>query len=84
MITQNKKIPLYNPLNIDFTVKYDVSGTRNPVEFVIHAKEIEYFDEFIANHIKTALATEILNRRGIQKNSELDLENIRKEIEVKL
>ena len=46
--------------------------------------EIKEFDDVVANHITKHLANFILDKRGIQQNSELDLELIKKEIEVEL
>ena len=84
----DEKIPIYNPLTVDFSIKYDIKGDRNPKEFTIKGGEIQYFPKVIANHIKEALANEMFNQRGYLKdahgNTELALEEYRKEIEVNL
>ncbi len=79
-----KKVPLYNPLSTNFTTHYDINGDKNPVDFTIHANEIEYFDPVIARHMKKHLADAVLNERGIRTNAEDDLKAIMKEIEVGL
>ena len=76
------KVPLFNPLNEDFTVQYDIDGNFKPKSYTIHGKEVEYFDPSIAKHITQALIDRILHLRGIKKNAELDSKEIREEIEV--
>ena len=78
------KVALFNPLNEDFSVQYDIDENFNPKTYTIHGKSIEYFDPPIARNITQALIDRILHIRGIKKNAELDSKEIREEIEVKL
>ena len=78
-------IPIFNPDTEDFSVKYDINGDKNPETFTIKARDIAYFPEAVANHIKKHLANHLLNKRGvINRNTELTLQGIYKEIEVDL
>ena len=80
-----KKILLFNPLDKDFSVNYDVDGTRNPKKFTIHANDDEEFDPIIAKHVKKHLANAVLNSRGRPKKNPVDdLKEIYKEIEMKV
>lgn len=77
-----KKIGVYNPDGKDFTVKYDLKGDRNPLEFTVPARDMVYFIPVVANHIKVALASHLLHKRGVKKHSnpEADLKEIMKEL----
>lgn len=61
-------IPVYNPLNEDFSVFYDVNGDSDPKEFTVPANEIMYFDPIIANHVKKHLAEKIVWAEGAKPN----------------
>ena len=79
------KILLFNPLNKDFSVKYDVGGGKGPKTFTIFARDKGEFDPVIAKHVKKHLANAVLHSRGRPKlNPEADLVEINKEIELKL
>ena len=54
---------LFNPLNKDVTVNWDMRG-RNPKAWVLKAKEVAKVDSIYAKHIKKALVDEIFNVRG--------------------
>ncbi len=76
------KVPLFNPLNEDFTAKYDINNDRNPIAFTIKAKSVAYFDPPIAAHIKKHLATAIFEKRGNNKmDHDIQIEQFLKEIE---
>ena len=80
-----KKILLYNPLNKDFSVNYDIDGTGNPKVFTIHARDDEEFDPVVAKHVKKHLANAVLHSRGRPNpNPEDALKEINKEIEIKV
>jgi hypothetical protein len=53
------KIKLYNPTSEDFHIKHDTNGDRNPQSYILHAEEIEAFEEPVAEHIKNSLAHKI-------------------------
>ena len=36
---------LYNPLNKDFKVTYDINGDGSPVEYIVKGMEIINYDE---------------------------------------
>jgi len=77
--------PIFNPDTEDFSVKYDLNGDKNPLTFTIKARDIAYFPEVVANHIKKHLADHLLSKRGATgRNVELTLKGIYKEIEVNL
>lgn len=79
------KIGIFNPLLTDFSCQYDINGDRQPVTYVVPAGEIFYVDqEFLANHIKKHLATEIMNNRHVKTNYVDDYNEVIKEISVDL
>ena len=78
----DEKVFVFNPDIEDFSVKYDINGDGNPVTFTIRSLESEPFEPVIAEHIIKHLATHLLHKRGVRHNPELDLKNIRKELEV--
>ena len=85
MADKGEKIPLFNPLNSDFTVKYDIEGDGKPKQFTAKAQEITWHDPVIAKHIKKHLATAIVNERGPEgHNWPLSIKKAREEIEVDL
>lgn len=77
-----KKIGVFNPLITDFTVKYDIKGDKNPQGFTVPAREIVYFIEPVAKHVKKHLADAIFHKRGVKNNPEMDLKEIIEEISV--
>lgn len=85
-MTKKSKQGVYNPLIKDFTVGYDLSGKAK--RYKVPAREIAYFDEPVAKHVKKHLATAILNERGvtggdgIKRPPEVVLKEIEKEISI--
>lgn len=75
-----KDEPVYNPLLVDFEVKYDINGTNEPETFVIHGGEIEYFNAPVAEHIKKHLANKIIQERGVKTNHEDEYKAILQEL----
>lgn len=68
---------LFNPDKDDFTVRFH----GKPV--TIHAKEIEEFDYFVAEHIKKHLAKHLMGKNeAIQNPQPEDWEALYKKIEV--
>lgn len=76
------KIGVFNPDGKDFIAKYDIKGDKNPVEFMVPARDVAYFEPVVANHIKTALATHLFHKRGVEphSNPEKDLKEIMDEL----
>jgi len=76
------RIGVYNPDGKNFTAKYDLKGDKNPLEYTVPARDIAYFIPVVANHVKTALATHLLHKRGVQphSNPEKDLQEIMEEL----
>ena len=60
----HSKVKLLNPLKEDFSVKYDINGDANPIEFTAKAGKITTFDELVGNHMKKHLVEQIINVRG--------------------
>jgi hypothetical protein len=77
-------VGVFNPLDDDFTVTYDINGDRSPLAFTVHSGEIEFFQPAVAEHIKKHLADKILNQRTVKTNWADDHEKIVKEISVEL
>lgn len=71
---------IFNPLNEDFSVDYDVPG-KGRTTFTIHAREAESFPTYIANHVKKHLANRVLHTRGVRFNVDADLQEIGREID---
>ncbi len=79
------KVYIFNPLNEDFDVKYDINNDRNPVTFTIKAKETASYEKVIADHFKQALAVRIFDLRGnVRKDRDIQMKEIYKEIEIKI
>ena len=78
----DEKVFIFNPDIEDFSVKYDINGDGSPATFTIRSLESDSFSPVIAKHITKHLANYLLHKRGIKQNSELDLQNIKKEIEI--
>jgi hypothetical protein len=77
------KINIFNPLNEDFSVKYDVKKDK-PITFTIKAKEVAEFEEYIAKHIKKHLANRIFDVKGdYKKDRDMQMKKFYKEMEVK-
>ena len=84
-MNDEETIIIFNPDMEDFTVQYDIDGTKNPKPFTIRSLETAKFVPSVAKHIVKHLANHILHKRGaINKNVELTLKRIRKEIEVEI
>jgi hypothetical protein len=79
-----KKVRVYNPLNDDFTVMFDVTGKSNPVEFRVPAREVETFEKKVADHVKKHLINELINRKGSKPNAEVAKERYMNEISIDL
>ena len=77
-----QKVGVFNPDGKDFSVNYDINGNKNPILFTVPARDIAYFEPVVANHIKVALVTHLLHKRGVKNNPEQDLGEIMKELEV--
>lgn len=71
-------VTIYNPLSQDFTTKKNFDGKDHT--YTIYAMESETFPEFVADHIKKQLATQVLYARGVKVNQEHDIKEILKEI----
>lgn len=77
----DSSVAIFNPLNDDFTVKYDENGNGDPVSFTIKAKSVAKFAPHIANHITKHLATAIYDLRGNPKfDREIQMDAYKKEI----
>ena len=77
------KVGVFNPDGKDFSVNYDINGDKNPILFTVLARDIAYFEPVVANHIKVALATHLLHKRGVKNNPEQDLSEIMEELDIK-
>ncbi len=81
--TANQKVPLFNPLSTDF--KYDIRNDDNSLKtLVMPAQEMTWFEPFEAEYMTKHLTDVIYHLRGNKVNHEVDIETIRKEIEVEL
>ncbi len=79
----NDKVSIFNPLNKDIVVNYDLSGP-NPLEFVLKAKEITSVPQEYAKHVKRTLADAVFNAKGnYRMDRDMQMEEIYKEIEIK-
>lgn len=81
------KTPVYNPLDEDFTVTYDIDGTGEPKAYTAYAQEISFFDPIIAGHMRKHLADKIvwdMWDKGQKTNFEDDLKEAVKKTEVLL
>jgi len=79
-----KKIPVYNPTHDDFSDNYDTNGNGVPITYVVPAREMEYFDEVIANHVKKHLVNRLINEWGSKPNPELARKRYMKEVDVNM
>lgn len=78
------KIYVFNPLNEDFSVKYDVNNDKNPVSFTIIAKETAKFDKHVVKHLKKHLADRMFDVKGdYRKAREPQIKKFYKEMEIK-
>lgn len=75
---------LFNPLNENFKIKYDINGDSNPEEFCINGMSLEAFDEPLYSHIRKHLITFVANKREVNPSMPLILEGIIKEIEAEI
>jgi hypothetical protein len=69
---------IYNPTTEDFTTKYDGKP------YTIKSLDMKEFPDHIADHLTTHLANRILHSRKTVGTVEADLENIKKDIKVKI
>jgi len=79
----NKKA-VFNPLEEDFTVQYDINGDNKPVPFTSRAGEIQFFEEVIADHIIKHLVDKIANEREVSPIRADLIKEIRDEVSVNL
>ncbi|MHC4269153.1 MAG: hypothetical protein ACYSWS_03425 [Planctomycetota bacterium] len=78
------KVLVFNPLNEDFTVKYDINNDRNPVAFTIKAKEVSEFNKIVADHLKKHLANRLFDLRGdYKKDRKAQMKKFYKQMKVK-
>jgi hypothetical protein len=79
-----KKIGVFNPLGVDFTIKYDINADRNPLPFTAKKEKITYFVPAVAKNMKTALVNRLLNDNWpVDKNAEAAKKKFMKQISVK-
>lgn len=77
------KIFVFNPLNEDFSAKYDL-GKKKPETFTIKSKEVKPFEPHIAKHIRKHLANRIFDVKGdYRKEREPQMKKFYKQMEVK-
>ena len=75
-------VSVFNPLNKDFTVNYDLSG-KNPKTFILKAKEITHVPQEYAKHVKRTLADAVFDAKGdYHKDRDMQMKDIYKEIEI--
>lgn len=73
---------IFNPLNKDLTVDYDLSG-ENPKHFILKAKEITHIPEEYAKHVKRTLADAVFDAKGdYRKDRDVQMKEIYQEIEI--
>lgn len=76
---------LYNPLNKDFSITYDINKDKKPKTFTVPSKEIVTFDEPVASHVRKHLANAVLNENYKTKYAvDLQLKAINEEITINL
>lgn len=78
------KKALYNPLNQDFYVKYDINGDMNPVEFTANAMAISYFEEPVWEHVRKHLIDHVMNFRNLNPTIPANRDGIIKEVDVEI
>jgi hypothetical protein len=74
---------LYNPTKEDFTTTF-ADENNNPVEYTLHAGEIETFPKYLADHIAKKLAKKIVNGRGVRATLSADVKETLEMIYVNL
>lgn len=80
----NQKLKhLFNPLAEDFTVEH-LNDENQPESYTIHGLEIGTFPTYLADYIEIHLVDHIGNYRGWEKNTELQKQHIREEIEAEI
>ena len=78
------KIPVFNPLNKDVSVYWDLSG-KNPLNFQLIAKEITMIDRKYAQHVKNTLADIVFDIKGsYQKDRDMQMKEIMNKISPKI
>ena len=75
---------LFNPTQKPFSVTYDLSGDKSPETFTINALESESYDEPIYSHMKKHLMDHVINLRGINPTFPLEVDKVRKDVEVEI
>jgi len=75
---------LFNPINEDFTISYDINGDLHPVDYTIPGMDLKSFEEPLYSHLKKHLITFIANKREVNPSMPLVLEGIIKEIEAEV
>jgi len=61
-------VSVFNPLNKNVTVNWDLSG-EHPKTWVLKAKEITKVDSMYEKHVRKALIDEMFNKKGNPKIS---------------
>ncbi len=75
-----KPKPLYNPLKSDFSWEYKDEDNQTHTA-VLPAMDITYFPTWLADVLVIHLADAVYDLRGPKQNHELDIAEIKKEIE---
>lgn len=83
MLTESKKIPLYNPLDHDFIWPYLNDDNETQIA-VVPSHEISYYLPWLANLLAKHIVDEVLNKHGIKVNHEDDSKKILDEVLIKL
>ena len=77
MVNQTSEVGVFNPLPQDFSCNFDDgNGVKG---YTVHSREIEYFPEHIARHIKKHLYDAIINHRKIN-GAELNADPTKKQL----
>lgn len=76
--------PIFNPLNSDFSVEYDINGDSHPETFTANAMAISYFDEGVWEHVRKHLVDHIMNVRELNPLIAKNRKDIINEVDVEL
>lgn len=79
-----KEESLFNPLDEDFTVTYDIYENKQPETYVAKSKEISTFPTTIAQHIKKHLLSKLVEERELGYVTPELHQELLEEIEVQL
>lgn len=63
---KSRKVPIYNPLNHDVKVGWNLSG-KNPRNFNLISKEITFVDKKYEKHVKRTLGDAVFDSFGDTK-----------------